>query len=188
MSTPVAALHNLLAPRELELGAAHGLLGLQVRETRPVGSAVFHHWQNGGSDGMRLLRTGCPGQTSGQGCTLYECEPYRYCICMHAKQFSCEAAGNTCRCDVRVLAADGQQDLPNGHARGSSQRLTKCAAHACLQMVHPQADLISLRQSAHGCPWVALGASSETPCPCMTRQHHDVILQGCSRLILQAYK
>jgi hypothetical protein len=61
-------------------------------------------------------------------------------ICMHAKQFSCEAAGNTCRCDVRVLAADGQQNLPNGHARGSSQRLTKCAAHACLQMVHPQAD------------------------------------------------
>ena len=30
-SSPVPALHNLLAPRELELRAAHGLLGLSTR-------------------------------------------------------------------------------------------------------------------------------------------------------------
>lgn len=47
----------------------------------------------------------------------------------------------TYRCDVRVLAADRQQDLPNGHTGGSPQRLAECATHARLQAMHSEVTL-----------------------------------------------
>ena len=42
---------------------------------------------------------------------------------------------------VHVLAANGQQDLPNGYARAGALRLSKGAAHSSLR----QAETVSLK-------------------------------------------
>jgi hypothetical protein len=133
--TPVAALHDLLAPGELELGAAHCLLGLNFRKRELWAVQYFTTGKVVAAMTCTCLGQDVQAKRVGKAALYTNANLTDVCICMHAKQFSCKAAGkNTCRCDVRVLAADGQQDLPNGHARGSPQRLAKCAAHARLQV------------------------------------------------------
>ena len=59
--------------------------------------------------------------------------PTGLCYCSH-HQVSFDHVVGTHSCVVDVLAADGQQDLPNVHARTHALGLAEGAAHAGLQV------------------------------------------------------
>jgi hypothetical protein len=164
--TPVAALHDLLAPRELELGASHGLLGLNFRKRELWGSPVFYHWQCGGSDDMHLLRPGCPGQTSGQGWHSIRMQTLQRfaSACMQnslaVRQQARILAAVTCeslqRMDSRTCPMDTRAAVPNGLP--NAPRMPVCR-YASASGVNQS------RYSVWRCPQAAVRAS-KTSCLC----------------------